>query len=141
MARPRNKPNLIIAPASSFDRGKGYDRDHAQDKEASWIEHHGERFQPVPGVFAMSWRWPKWWGVPEVFTKPEEAPSTRIPIDPEDRAELLRLRQTFYKNGLPARLLKFWSGTQVWQLLTPVHGFDEPGATLPDPRDTPFFPN
>lgn len=121
-------------------RKPSMDRFQQQDQEDRWIEHHGARFQPFPGVFAMSWHWPKWWGIPEVFTKPDEAPYAHLPLTPEDRAEQLRLRQTFYKNGLPVRLLKFWSGTQVWQLLTPVHGFDKPGATLPDPQDTLKFP-
>lgn len=129
-------------PPRPFDNGMEYDLFRQQDKEASWIEHHGARFQPFPEVFAMSWRWPRWWGVPEVYDKETgcHAPYPRMPTDSSKWAEIIETRHTFIKNGLPVRLLKFWSGTQVWQLLIPVHGFDKPGATLPDPRDTHKFP-
>lgn len=120
---------------------QGYDKEGAQFKEAAWIEHYGGPYQPLPGVFCMSWRWPKWWGPPDVFTKQEGCPAPRIPADPDKRQQVLPDRQTFYRNGFPMRLLKFWSGTEVWQLLTPVHGFDKPGASLPAPQDTPFFPS
>lgn len=94
-----------------------------EERETQWIEKHGDRFRPFPGVFCMSWRWPKWWGPPDVELGTEYG------------------GQPFFVKGQPVRLLRFWSGTQVWQLLTPVHGFDAPGATLPDPKQTPFFPN
>lgn len=121
---------------TSFSLGKEYDKDRAQHKEASWIETNGPRFQPLPEVFCMSWHWPKWWGVPSIFTKGEPLPSQRIPVDPAKREQFFRDRQTFYRNGLPMRLLRFPSGTEVWQLLTPVHGFDAPGASLPEPNQT-----
>ncbi|TNC93811.1 MAG: hypothetical protein FD119_3730 [Stygiobacter sp.] len=110
-------------------------------REAEWIKKHGSRFQPLPDAFCMSWRWPKWWGIPNVFTKGEPLPAHCIPTDHAKREQFFRDRQTFHRNGFPMRLLRFPSGTEAWQLLIPVHGFDAPGASLPDPKQTPFFPN
>lgn len=79
--------------------------------EGRWLQDQATRFEVFPDVMCMSWRWPHWWNTPQVLTEQ-------------------------HHKGLPARLLQFPSGRQLWQVTTPVHGFDEPGDTLLDPKDT-----
>lgn len=90
-------------------------------KEENWIARYGSRFQPFPGAFCMSWFWPWWWRKPSVSYGTEYGAGQ------------------YTVKGRPARMLCFPSGTRVMQLLDPIHGFDKPGATLPDPEDPELY--
>jgi len=77
-----------------------------------WLQDHGTRFEVFPACMSMSCFWLKWWGQPPLINEQQD-------------------------KGFPMRRLQFPSGRQLWQITNPVHGYDEPGATLPDLNTKP----
>ncbi len=126
---PSYKPHLGHGPF-------GYDHSDEKRHQISWLNQHGDEFIVFPGderlkviyareigytppTMCMSWVWPWWWGEPEVSYSYDPYVSSLIMV-----------------KGRVARKLQFQSGLELYQLMAPVHGYDEPGATLFDPKDS-----